>query len=207
MSKFRKLLIVISILIAFVLVPASLINLYVLAMGFRMPLGYFKGMKEVETEEGITFKIPEDWILKQDSDVLHITDKFGENYYLIGIIEQGWGGEKLDELFEFLHDAEFVRLVTQRGSISGERYGVYQYKINDSIVNIHRISFYVYGMGEAAYNVVFVTPDGFDDEDVLAKISRSRIPEMEFPTLLVVLFAVEIVIIVLIVKLKRKKND
>lgn len=177
------------------------------SVGFVKLPGHFKGMKNVDVVGIREFKIPEDWIFTQDDNIMYITDKpiSEEDYklYLIGFIEFGWGREYEEILNELFGDVEHMGIVRSfHGFIGGERCYIVQYKVNDIIENKYQIYFY----HDEDYKVTLINWDGLVDEDTMVKIAHSRIPEMKFPTLLVVLVAVEMVIVVLVVLLLRKEK-
>ncbi|MCL2637457.1 MAG: hypothetical protein FWD48_03720 [Oscillospiraceae bacterium] len=212
MSKTRKafkiFLISSGIVILLIIILFSLMLMFFLRMMFIMPRGYFDGMKSVDIKEIGVLKIPEEWVVTWENDVLFITDKpLHENdykYYLIGVVEYNYDGKFFSALNELFGEVEYVNHVRSfSGGISGERGYLAEYNINGNIVEKYYIETLI-GAGTSNF-LKLISWDNLIDEETLIIISRSRFSEIRIPAFLIVLIVIEFVIVFLLIKLKRKK--
>jgi len=171
--------------------------------GYVVPQGYYNGMKEVNVAERLTFRVPEDWIVVQEDNIIHITDKPMEEddykYYLVGIITYEWGNdtELFKELFEEIVSVKYVQSY-RHGRLDKRSY-VSEFNSNGNLTEKHLIEFIFNESGEIR-RVVLVAWDDLLDMDTIAMIARSKNPEWEGIPFIIVLFIVfELIIIILLI--------
>jgi len=186
--------------------------------------GKYKGWQSVYLLEKWAFKVPEEWFVTWEDNVLHITDKPMEEddfkHYLIGVVEPNYRGEEyISILSEFFGDLKYERWLQDSinmGGSLGERYGSDVYSVNGNEIIIKEISFALSRYGESEDDIRLAALDVSLDDHMMLKIMQSfgdgksqAVKDFEFfarYTVLLSLLTIITVSLVLLIRSQRKQK-
>ena len=194
----KKVLLVVAIILLTIVLYAGcgkLVYNFVVYRLVGVPAEYTRDWQTV-TVDGIgTFRVPEEWNVEQEDDVIYITDKLREDeshiIYIVGTVRK-WEDrgvkERLQphELFDGVEkgDTVSVRRDNVGGivNISSAHLGLYEYIVDGITVECYLITFIEHSMGDPIQsNLLELLAWNGDvvDYEMATQIARTIIPERD----------------------------
>jgi hypothetical protein len=125
------------------------------------------------------FKVPDEWVVTWEENIIHITDKSAENYYLIGVVEDNrTDGVHKEILNRILGGIEFTGEhetgTSLLGSLGQSYNGGVSYQIGEDEVTLSRITFTFSSYGGRTDSVIFLfSHSEWLDDETMKNISRT----------------------------------
>ena len=138
----------------------------------------YEEWKTVSILGGGTIKVPQDWVVTQEDNVMYITDKpineEGYKIYLVGTVFDDKNSNNYLLPYKLFENVELIGEVNTVNYSNSGMYGIEEYDISGNIETRYIIHLY-----HTTNTSNFIAWDNLLDEDMIIKITKSYVPSVD----------------------------